>query len=151
MSTIKEISQTIRAKHIFYVMDCCYGGLLLRSGQKEIEPEKNADYSFLKTIANWQVRQVLTAGGKGQPVIDGGLGGHSVFTGRLIQGLNGEADINLDGFITAEEVNFFVRQRVHLDVRDIVRGHPTYQNIEQTPQYGKWSGEGEFIFTVIKR
>ena len=151
MSTIKEISQTISAKHIFYVMDCCYGGLLLRSGMKEMEPEKNANYNFLKTIANWQVRQVLTAGGRGQPVIDGGLGGHSVFTGRLIQGLNGEADVNLDGFITAEEINFFVRQRVHLDVRDIVRGHPMYYDIEQTPQYGKWSGEGEFIFSVMNR
>jgi hypothetical protein len=151
MSTIKEISQTISAKHIFYVMDCCYGGLLLRSGEKEMEPEKNADYSFLKSLANWRVRQVLTAGGKGQPVIDGGLDGHSVFTGRLIQGLKGDADVNQDGFITAEEINFFVRQRVHLDVRDIVRGHPTYQEIEQTPQYGKWSGEGEFIFTATKR
>jgi len=151
MSLIKEISQTISAKHMYYVMDCCYGGLLLRAAGKEVEPAERADYSFLRTIANWQVRQVLTAGGKGQPVIDGGLGGHSVFTGRLIQGLKGEADINQDGFITAEEINFFVRQRVHLDVRDIVRGHPTYRDIEQTPQYGKWAGEGEFIFTVIKR
>jgi hypothetical protein len=151
MSTIKEISQTISAKHIYYVMDCCYGGLLLRSGESAAEPEKSADYSFLKSIANGPVRQVLTAGGKGQPVIDGGLGGHSVFTGRLIQGLEGEADINRDGFITAEEINFFVRQRVYIDVRDIVRGHPTYQDIEQTPQYGKWSGEGEFIFNVLKR
>ena len=28
-------------------------------------------------------RQVLTAGGKGQTVLDGGRGGYSVFTGRL--------------------------------------------------------------------
>lgn len=146
MSLVKEISQTIKAKHIYYVMDCCYGGLLLRGGMDRTEPVLKADYNFLKSLAKNNVRQVLTAGGKGQPVLDGGLAGHSVFTGRLIQGLEGEADINADGFITAEELNFFVRQRVYTDVDDIVRGHPIYKDVEQTPQYGKWFGEGEFIF-----
>jgi hypothetical protein len=71
---------------------------------------------------------------------------HSVFPGRLILGLEGNADFNRDGFITAEESNFFVRQHVYDDVKDVVRGHPIYKNVEQTPQYGKWFGEGEFIF-----
>lgn len=146
MSLVKEISQTIKAKHIYYVMDCCYGGLLLRGGVDRKELVLKADYSFLKNLAKNTVRQVLTAGGQGQPVLDGGLSGHSVFTGRFIQGLDGEADINEDGFITAEELNFFVRQRVYTDVDDIVRGHPIYKDVEQTPQYGKWFGEGEFIF-----
>jgi len=148
MSLVKEISQTIKAKHIYYVMDCCYGGLLLRKGRDQVEPVLKADYNFLKSLAKNNVRQVLTAGGKGQPVLDGGLSGHSVFTGRFIQGLEGEADFNQDGFITAEELNFFVRQRVYTDVDDIVRGHPLYRDVEQTPQYGKWFGEGEFIFRI---
>jgi len=150
MSLIKEISQTIKAKHIYYVMDCCYGGLLLREGKKKHKPVAKADYSFLRSLAKQEVRQVLTAGGKGQPVLDGGLAGHSVFTGRFIQGLKGEADMNRDGFITAEEINFFVRQRVHTDVKDILRGKTVYRNVEQTPQYGKWFGEGEFIFNAVK-
>ena len=33
------------------------------------------------------------------------------------------------------------------DVSDIVRGHPVYKSVEQTSQYGKWFGEGEFIFS----
>ncbi|MCI0494072.1 caspase family protein [candidate division KSB1 bacterium] len=150
MSLIKEISQTIPAKHIYFVMDCCYGGLLLREGREKIEPTQKADYTFLRGLAKNRVRQVLTAGGKGEPVLDGGSGGHSVFTGRLIAGLQGEADFNQDGFITAEELNFFVRQHVHADVQDVVRGHPIYKNVEQTPQYGKWFGEGEFIFRISK-
>jgi len=150
MSLVKEISQTIKAKHLFYVMDCCYGGLLLREGVSDKSPGNRADYNYLRSLAKQRVRQVLTAGGQGQPVLDGGLSGHSVFTGRLVQGLKGEADFNQDGFITAEEINFFVRQRVHVDVKDIVRGHPAYKGIEQTPQYGKWFGEGEFVFSVRK-
>jgi uncharacterized caspase-like protein len=146
MTLIKEISQTLYAKHIFYIMDCCYSGLLLRGGESLKEPSDRANYGFLKALARDRVRQVLTAGGKGQPVLDGGLENHSVFTGRLLQGLQGEADFNDDGFITAEEISFFVRQRVYTDVKDIVRGHPVYQNVEQMPQYGKWFGEGEFIF-----
>ena len=101
---------------------------------------------FLRTLARSYVRQVLTAGGRDQPVLDKGSGNNSVFTTVLIQALNGEADANSDGYITAEELNFFVRQRVYANVTDIVRGDPIYRNIEQTPQYGKWSGEGEFIF-----
>lgn len=146
MSLIKEIAQTIKSKHIYYVMDCCYGGLLLRAGKPPQAPETAANYNFLKSLAKWPVRQVLTAGGQGQRVLDGGFQGHSVFTGRLIQGLDGEADSNQDGFITAEELNFFVRQHVHGDVSDIVRGHPMLKDVEQMPQYGKWYGEGEFIF-----
>lgn len=147
MSLVREISQTIKAKHIFFVIDCCYGGLLLRDAQFKI-PEKQADYSYLRSIAEKPVRQVLTAGGKDQPVLDGGLYGHSVFTGVLLQALNGESDANQDGFITAEELNFFVRQRVHTTAQDVVRGHPAYNGIEQTPQYGKWFGDGEFVFRL---
>lgn len=148
MSLIREISQTIQAKHIYYVMDCCYGGLLLTRGPKQKKPSEKADYSFLKSLTKKPVRQVLTAGGKGQPVLDSGSGGHSVFTGVLIEALQGEADFNQDGFITAEELNFYVRQRVHTTAIDMVRGHPIYRGLEQTPQYGKWFGEGEFIFTA---
>jgi len=146
MSQIREISQTIRAKHIYYVMDCCYGGLLLRTESPRQNPPSRADYRFLKNLAAAYVRQVLTAGGRDQPVLDKGPGNNSVFTTVLVQALKGEADANNDGFITAEELNFFVRQRVYTNVNDIVRGDPIYRNIEQTPQYGKWSGEGEFIF-----
>ena len=147
MSQIREISQTIKAKHIYYVMDCCYGGLLLRTDDTGSNPPSRADYRFLRTLAKTYVRQVLTAGGRDQPVLDKGPGNNSVFTSVLVQALKGEADANNDGFITAEELNFFVRRRVYANVTDIVRGDPIYRNIEQTPQYGKWSGEGEFIFT----
>ncbi|MBN1351843.1 caspase family protein [candidate division KSB1 bacterium] len=147
MSIIKEISQTIEAKHIYYVMDCCYGGLLLRSPGSPTQPSQKTYYEFLESLAKWRVRQVLTAGGKDQPVLDGGLNQHSIFTGILLRALKGEADFNQDGFITAEEINFFVRQWVYANAKDVVRGHPVYKNIEQMPQYGKWSGEGEFIFS----
>ncbi len=148
MSQIREISQTIQAKHIYYVMDCCYGGLLLRSDGLDQVPPSNADYHFLRNLSEKAVRQVLTAGGHDQPVLDMGPKNNSVFASVFTQGMNGEADANHDGYITAEELNFFVRQRVYTDVKDIVRGDPIYQDIEQTPQYGKWYGEGEFIFSI---
>ncbi|MBN2030857.1 caspase family protein [bacterium] len=148
MSQIREISQTIQAKHIYYVMDCCYGGLLLRSENLNLAPSPDTDYRFLRSLSEKAVRQVLTAGGHDQPVLDMGPKSNSVFASVFIQGMGGEADANHDGYITAEELNFFVRQRVYANVKDIVRGDPIYQDIEQTPQYGKWYGEGEFIFSI---
>ena len=69
-----------------------------------------------------------------------------MFTRRLIQGLQGRADFNEDKFITAGELSIFVQPWVYKDVKEIVREHPQYESLEQTPQYGKWFGEGEFIF-----
>ena len=148
MSQIREISQTIQAKHIYYVMDCCYGGLLLRSESKDRIPPSNADYHFLRSLSQKYVRQVLTAGGHDQPVLDKGPKRNSVFASVFVKGMAGDADANKDGYITAEELNFYVRQRVFVNVKDIVKNDPLYRDIEQMPQYGKWYGEGEFIFTI---
>ncbi len=97
------------------------------------EPTKHADYSFLQGLIKRPVRQVLAACGMGQPVLDSGFGDHSIFTGVFIQALQGEADFNQDGFITAEELNFFVRQRVYGYAKNIVSGYPQYQDLEHPP------------------
>jgi uncharacterized caspase-like protein len=47
---------------------------------------------------------MLTAGGADQQVADNGPNGHSVFTWTLLQGLEGRADLNGDGYITASEL-----------------------------------------------
>lgn len=133
MTTIKEdISKRISAKHVFYVMDSCYSGLLVtkRSGGTK---ETKRNLTYLKQIAKEPVRQVLTAGSANQEVLDGGPGGHSVFTGRFLEILD-----NADDFITATEVSSLVKERVFSDAN--TRGHL------QTPKFGELFGLGDFIF-----
>lgn len=130
----------IPAKHVFLIVDACYGGLALRDVQTTQLP-RNIDDAFLTELTrrDRKVRQVLAAGAKDQRVLDGGLFGRSVFTGRLVEVLR-EADPH----ITADHAGIRVRERVARDSLD--RGH------RQTPQFGYlFGGDGSFVFSRRSR
>jgi formylglycine-generating enzyme required for sulfatase activity len=132
MSEIRDtVSKKIPAKHIFYVMDACYSGLLTET--RSIDKAPRRDLAYLQDITRERVRQVLTAGGKNQEVLDGGANGHSVFTGRLIELLEKAGD-----FITANEIQAIIKEKVNGDAR--ARNH------QQTPAYGTLYGSGDFVF-----
>lgn len=132
MSEIRDtVSKKIPAKHIFYVMDACYSGLLTETRSVDKTPRR--DLAYLQDITKERVRQVLTAGGKNQEVLDGGANGHSVFTGRLIELLEKTGD-----FITANEIQAIIKEKVNGDAR--ARNH------QQTPSYGTLYGSGDFVF-----
>lgn len=125
------ISKRLPAKHIFYVMDACYSGLLTETRAVERPPRR--DLAYLQDITKERVRQVLTAGSKGQEVMDGGAKGHSIFTARLIELLENTTD-----FITANEIQAIIKEKVNGDAR--ARNH------NQTPSYGTLYGSGDFVF-----
>jgi tetratricopeptide (TPR) repeat protein len=80
---------------------------------------------------------MLTAGGADQMVADGGPNGHSIFTWTLLQGLNGKADLNGDGLITATELAAYLA--------------PAVASVsQQTPAFGSLPGSegGEFVFEL---
>jgi hypothetical protein len=131
MSELRDtISKKIPAKHVFYAMDACYSGLL---ATRSVDTKSRRDLGYMREITRERVRQVLTAGGKGQEVLDGGPRGHSVFTGRLIEVLEATGD-----FITANEIQAILKERVYKDA--IGRG------LTQTPSFGVLSGNGDFVF-----
>ena len=133
MNQIKDdISRRIPAKHIFYIMDCCYSGILVTRGA-EGKPKKSL--KDMQENTKEVVRQVLTAGSDQEEVLDGGPFGHSVFTGRLIEELKKTPD-----FITAMELSVLIRDKVRQDAR--AKGH------EQNPQYGRLFGLGDFVLVV---
>ncbi len=125
----------IPAKHVFLIVDACYGGLALRDVATIGRPQTIDDSVLAElTSRDHKVRQVLAAGTKDQKVLDGGLFGHSVFTGRLIEALR-----EANPYITADHIGVHVRERVARDGAD--RHHP------QTPQFGLLhGGQGSFVF-----
>jgi peptidoglycan/xylan/chitin deacetylase (PgdA/CDA1 family)/uncharacterized caspase-like protein len=129
MTNFQDISEAIPAKHLFYVMDSCYSGLALTRGAA------GRSDNFLREVSRRMARQMLTAGGADEQVADNGPHGHSVFTWTLLQGLEGPADLNNDGVITASELAAYVG--------------PAVSGIsKQTPAFGSLAGSegGEFIF-----
>jgi hypothetical protein len=119
----------IRAKHILFIMDACYGGLAL------VRVASAGSTRFLKDMMLRMSRQVLTAGKADEVVADSGgpLPNHSVFTGHLIEALEGKAS-TVDGVLTAGAVMSYVYSKVASD-----------KNSNQTPHYGHVDGDGDMI------
>jgi hypothetical protein len=123
-------AELIKAKHLLFVMDACYGGLILQRGISA------GSMRFLKDMLLRPVRQVITAGKADQVVADSGgpRPSHSVFTGYFLNALDGKAATN-DGVITANSVMAYVYDKVSKDIHS-----------HQTPHFGFFDGDGDFIF-----
>lgn len=125
-------SELVRAKHILFIMDACYGGLALT---RSIGP---GGARFLKDMMLRHSRQVLTAGKADEVVADSGgpLPNHSVFTGHLLEGMRGKAASD-DGVVTAAGLMAYVYNRVATD-----------KNSNQTPHYGHFDGDGDLVLVA---
>jgi uncharacterized caspase-like protein len=98
------------ARHLLFIMDSCYGGMLGAETRGSLVDPHIPDY--LSNVADRITRQVLTAGGKGQEVVDGGSKGHSVFVDAMLEALaDGKADKYRNGYITFNELSDYVMQR----------------------------------------
>lgn len=119
----------IRAKHVLFIMDACYGGLAL------VRTAGAGSTRFLKDMMLRTSRQVLTAGKADEVVSDSGgpIPNHSVFTGHLIEALQGKA-ATPDGVLTASAVMSYVYAKVASD-----------KNSQQTPHYGQVDGDGDMV------
>jgi tetratricopeptide (TPR) repeat protein len=133
MDEIQEQSSYMgKARHQLFILDSCYGGLLAATRDSIVDPGVP---DYLKVVASRIARQVLTAGGKDQEVLDSGPNGHSIFMDALLEGiLDGLADLNGDGYITFQELVAYITWRAH--------------NKYQTPAEGVLPHHqgGEFLF-----
>ena len=123
------------SKHMLFLMDACYSGLMTESVKGL---EKSQDKGYLSKVANEKARQIITAGGRDEQVLERDEWQHSAFTKNLLAGLETwEADFNDDGYVTADELSSYLRETVTED-----------SDYQQTPQDGRFknSGGGEFVF-----
>ena len=135
MDEILTISMLSKSKHMLFLMDACYSGLMTQQFKGLAKPTEEG---YLTKVANESARQIITAGGREEQVIERDEWQHSAFTKNLLEGLETwEADYNDDGCITADELSSYLREHVTED-----------SDFQQTPQDGRFrnSGGGEFVF-----
>lgn len=138
-SEIRDAARLIKAKHIFFVVDACYSGLLLAKRGHSPGSSATVNFNAIRSLAASRARNVLAAGGPNEQVLDGGLENHSIFTGRFLEGLRGAADRDGDSYITASEVSEFVRDRVSNDA--------LLRSVRQNPIFGGLTADdGQFLF-----
>ena len=133
MTSVRQFSQRMAAKHVFYAIDACYSGLaLMRAGELDTK-----DRQYLRKVARFPARQLVTAGSAGEQVIESG--GHGAFTRTLLIALDGSADKYPPfGVLTGSELGNYLQPTVSIET-----------NNEQTPQFGRLAaGEGEFMFVL---
>ncbi len=139
MDQITEAIQNVEAKHILVILDACYSGLLTAKRSAVFGHFQNiTDYvgfgeenaltaEFLRLSALNAV-EVITAGSENEEVQDGGPGGHSFFTGLMIDGLKtGQADLSDDGVVTSEELGAFLSYEVRMSTGG--KQHPAYSKL----------------------
>ncbi len=134
MDELKRLAAMIPAKHVLFLIDACYSGLVFgsRGGEGRLQPSIPG---YLRKVASVPVQQVITAGMRGDKSSERSEWGHGAFTYKLLEALRtGVADENEDGVMTGLELATHLRNVVP-------RISPT-----QTPHYGYFQGEGEFLF-----
>ena len=137
MGELRQLADLLPAKHVLFLVDVCYGGI---AGQQfRSLPSQTAIY--LKQITRERGRQLISAGGPGQQVVEGPQWGHSVFTYFLLAGMKGLADLNDDGVIPASELYAYLDGRVSASAEN-----------QQRPELWSLAAEkGEFVFIPRQR
>ena len=138
MEEMKQMALMSKAKHMLFLIDACYGGMATL-GTRGLKVAKTNTPQYIEKVTNSKARQVITAGGRGEKVMEKAEWGHSAFTLNLLRGLvEGHADLIADGYITANELGTFLREKVTIDSEK-----------QQTPRYGHYTSEdGEFVFVL---
>ncbi len=131
MSTLRDLSNRLAAKHVYYAMDSCYSGLGLTRGAGS----SSQGEEYLVQMTSSRAVQMITAGREDELAIE--VDGRGIFTDSFLQAIDGEADANGDGWVTASEIGAFVPGQV-----------ASITNDKQTPMYGTLEGRGEVIFRV---
>ncbi|HSF11204.1 MAG TPA: caspase family protein, partial [Nitrospirales bacterium] len=137
---LRELSESLPAKQVLFLIDICYGGIAGRS-QRSFPPMTS---NYLKMIASEPARQLITAGGTGQQALAGPKWKHSVFTYYLLEGIGkGKGDLNGDGIIPTSELFAFLDEHVQSAAL-------THNHAQRPEMWGLSADKGEFVFIPEK-
>jgi formylglycine-generating enzyme required for sulfatase activity/uncharacterized protein YraI len=129
MSSLKQISNRLRAKHVLYAVDACYSGYALYKTRGITNPDLVDELTRKSSV------QIITAGRSGDLAQE--REGHGLFTKVLLKGLQGDADHRRWGWLALDHLGTYVRDRVYAESEK-----------SQLPQFGNLSGEGQFVFVL---
>jgi hypothetical protein len=128
MQMIEVYAKRIQSKHALFLFDSCFAGAIFSLSR--------AVPASIAYKTNKPVRQFITSGSAEEQAPD-----DSVFVKQFIAALQGEADANKDGYVTATELGLFLQDKV-----------TNYSNNTQHPQYGTIRDakldKGDFVFQL---
>lgn len=130
MHEFETFAKEIDAKHAMFVFDACFSGTIFST-------TRGPSPSITAKITQ-PTRFFISSGSEDQEVPD-----ESIFRRYFVNGLQGDADMNADGFVTGIELGEFLYEKVV---------NESYN--AQTPQYGTLRNpslsRGDLVFKVGK-
>lgn len=124
-----EFVRLAESKHVYTIFDSCFAGTIFSVARSAPPPA-------ITRVTSQPTRQFLTSGDAGQAVSDDGT-----FATLFVEAIEGKrrADLNQDGFVTAEELGSFMTTSIS-----------NYSNNKQVPRHGKLRDpnydKGDFVF-----
>jgi len=138
---IIAILSKLRAWRAAVVLDTCFAGLL---AVEDSVIRQTANDTVAGQLVRASGRFILAGAASKEEALDG-VNGHGVFTGTLIDGLEGKADQaargNHDGIVDIIEIGEFAKQKVPEIARQVGNGH------RQSP---RWFFTGSDIFPLTR-
>jgi tetratricopeptide (TPR) repeat protein len=128
MDHLKDFSRRVMSKHVVFLLDTAISGWEVTPPQQlslegRLSPEEETDKRAI---------QVLTAGAKGEPIIR--KDGLSLFVQVLLSGIQGAADVDKDGWLTASELGAYIKEHVEKT-----------SGGKQHPQFARLDGDGDTV------
>jgi len=127
MQMIEVYAKRIQSKHALFLFDSCFSGSLFAISRAVPE---SISYKTARPV-----RQFITSGSADEYVSD-----DSLFCRQFVEALNGDGDLDRDGYVTGTELGMFLQDSVI-----------NYSRSSQHPQYGKIRNpnldKGDFVFT----
>jgi outer membrane protein OmpA-like peptidoglycan-associated protein len=110
IETIQTWARELSARHALFLFDSCFSGSIFLSRSSVTSPDSrgstaNERLSFFRGASLKPVRQFIAAGGPKEE-----LPATSVFVPLFIEGLDGRASRNNDGYITGKELGLWLEQ-----------------------------------------
>ena len=131
MESIEVYSKQVQSKHALFLFDSCFSGSIFSLSRAIPE---NISFKTSKPV-----RQFITAGSADETVPD-----ISIFNDQFIRALNGEGDLDGNGYLTGVELGEFLQKTVI-----------NYSKGSQHPQYGKIRNpnldKGDFVFSSYEK
>ena len=112
MNSIEDVNKLLPAKHVLYILDCCFSGMAAytRGGLGDLPlNEKN----YYKKLITRKARQIITAGQNNELAFDVGPGGqYSPFTYFLLEGMESNKVQDEYHVIQASKLGEYVKEKV---------------------------------------
>lgn len=112
-----ELLKTVAAKRQVIFLDACHSGGVVSKGARDIGVDPYAH------LAQGEGRLMIAAAKANQLSYEVPELGHGIFTHHLLEALQGAADYNGDGQVTALEVFRYLQEKVPQTAREMARSH----------------------------